>query len=212
MSKLGLKHYFIIKTTGKTLLRYDPKIESIPSSAISIQFLKFVCASRKLRKCSFGCNIFKKGLFHGSAHARVFRNLICVPARNKANFWGEVSKMDFTAANERSKWAANTNLDSGCDTCVGPIIYTRRSQTSAGSFAMDDSRWGPFSCTVFSPISAKFETVYQVDAIRSIFLSTETASLKKYLSVLHIGDQKSFCLDHTLFRLWVLVIFYCCFT
>ena len=27
-----------------------------------------------------------KGFFHGSAHARVLRNLICVPARNKANF------------------------------------------------------------------------------------------------------------------------------
>ena len=29
-----------------------------------------------------------KGFFHGSAHARVLRNLICLPARNKANFWG----------------------------------------------------------------------------------------------------------------------------
>ena len=27
-----------------------------------------------------------KGLFHGSAHAPVFRNLVCVPARNKATF------------------------------------------------------------------------------------------------------------------------------
>ena len=27
-----------------------------------------------------------KGFFHGSAHARVLRNLIYVPARNKANF------------------------------------------------------------------------------------------------------------------------------
>ena len=29
-----------------------------------------------------------KGFFHGSAHARVLRNLVCVPALNKANFWG----------------------------------------------------------------------------------------------------------------------------
>ena len=35
--------------------------------------------------------------------------------------------------------------------------------------------------------------------------------LKKPLSVLHIGDQKSFCLDHILFRRWVLVLFYCSF-
>ena len=27
-----------------------------------------------------------KGFFHGSAHARVLRNLICAPARNKVNF------------------------------------------------------------------------------------------------------------------------------
>ena len=33
----------------------------------------------------------------------------------------------------------------------------------------------------------------------------------KNLSVLHIGDQKSFCLDHILFRRWVLVLFYCSF-
>ena len=26
------------------------------------------------------------GVFHGFAHARVLRNLICVPVRNKANF------------------------------------------------------------------------------------------------------------------------------
>ena len=43
---------------------------------------------------------------------------------------------------------------------------------------MDDSRWRPFSCPVFSPVSAKFETIYQVDAICSIFLSIETASNK----------------------------------
>ena len=41
---------------------------------------------------------------------------------------------------------------------------------------MDDSRWRPFSRPVFSPVSAKFETIYQVDAIRGIFLSTEIAS------------------------------------
>ena len=35
--------------------------------------------------------------------------------------------------------------------------------------------------------------------------------LKKSLSVLHIGDQKSFCLDHILFRHWVLVLFFCSF-
>ena len=27
-----------------------------------------------------------KGFFHGSAHTPVLRNLVCVPARNKANF------------------------------------------------------------------------------------------------------------------------------
>ena len=42
---------------------------------------------------------------------------------------------------------------------------------------MDDSRWRPLSCPVFSPVSAKFETIYQVNAIRSILLSTETASI-----------------------------------
>ena len=76
-----------------------------------------------------------KGFFHGSAHARVLRNLICVPAGNKANFWG------FT------RWSVE------------------------GGFY-----------------------------------------LKKSLSVLHIGDQKSFCLDHILFQRWVLVLFYCSFT
>ena len=29
---------------------------------------------------------YLKGFIHGSAHARVLRNLICVPAWNKANF------------------------------------------------------------------------------------------------------------------------------
>ena len=29
-----------------------------------------------------------KGFFRCSAHSRVLRNLICVPARNKVNFWG----------------------------------------------------------------------------------------------------------------------------
>ena len=29
-----------------------------------------------------------KEFFHGSAHAQVLRNEICVPAWNKANFWG----------------------------------------------------------------------------------------------------------------------------
>ena len=32
------------------------------------------------------------------------------------------------------------------------------------------------------------------------------------LSVLHIGEQKSFCLDHILFRRLILVLFYCFFT
>ena len=60
-----------------------------------------------------------KWFFHASAHARVLRNLICLPARNEANFWG----------------------------------FTRRSVE--GGFY-----------------------------------------LKKSVSVLQIGDQKSFCLDH----------------
>ena len=35
--------------------------------------------------------------------------------------------------------------------------------------------------------------------------------LKKSLSVLHISDQKSFCLDHLSFRCLVFVLFYCSF-
>ena len=35
--------------------------------------------------------------------------------------------------------------------------------------------------------------------------------LKKSLCFLHIGDQKSFCLVHILFRHWILVLFYCSF-
>ena len=75
-----------------------------------------------------------KGFFHGSAHAPVLRNLVCVPARNKATFWD----------------------------------FARRS------------------------VEVGF-------------------NLKKSLCVLHIGDQKSFCLDHFLFRRLVLVLFYCSF-
>ena len=98
----------------------------------------FVCTLWLTRQSPFArnelCFDWLKGFFHGSAHARVLRNLICVPARNKANFWG----------------------------------FTRR--IVEGGFY-----------------------------------------LKKSLSVLHIGDQKSFCLDHILLRRWVLVLFYCSF-
>ena len=45
---------------------------------------------------------------------------------------------------------------------------------------LDHVRWMikdgvPYSCPVFSPVLAKFGTIYHVDAIRSIFLFTETA-------------------------------------
>ena len=46
----------------------------------------FAKISKHFRRFSKSFNL--KGFFHGSAHARVPRNLICVPARNKANFWG----------------------------------------------------------------------------------------------------------------------------
>ena len=38
----------------------------------------------------------------------------------------------------------------------------------------------PYSCPVFSPVLAKFETIYHVDVIRSIFLSTEAAIILTY--------------------------------
>ena len=91
------------------------------------------CIKIDINVCVFSW-VQLKGFFHGSAHARVLRNLICVPAQNKANFRG----------------------------------FTRRS-------------------------------------VRGGF------HLKKSLSVLHIGDQKSFCLDHILFQHWVLVLFFCSF-
>ena len=50
---------------------------------------------------NYGLKILK-GFFHGSAHARVLRNLICVPARNKPIsevLHGEVSKVDFILKN-----------------------------------------------------------------------------------------------------------------
>ena len=45
----------------------------------------------------------------------------------------------------------------------------------------------------------------------SEFLRSEVSKVDS-LSALHIGDQKSFYLDHILFRRWVLVLFYCSFT
>ena len=58
--------------------------ETIANTYISDLF----CSEQKSTVCKYQ-EINKNNLkefFHGSAHARVLRNLICVPARNKANF------------------------------------------------------------------------------------------------------------------------------
>ena len=58
-----------------------------------------------VRCCVMSTLYEKYNFFHGSAHARVFRKLICVPARSKANFSisevlrGEVSEVDFILKN-----------------------------------------------------------------------------------------------------------------
>ena len=43
----------------------------------------------------------------------------------------------------------------------------------------------PYSCPVFSPVLAKFETIYHVDAIRSIFLSKEITIILTYFWCVH---------------------------